>query len=147
MELQALSWALHLWQGVHGGRTTQLSWKTLRTVHPSSSITTSFPPLHCKYEGMFSDTLKLVDSSPASKTYSCTQGFNPISSEEVLTLLDLPQGSQLTFGHEASASCLNCKPTQSYMKSMEFPSVTHFWSFSYSLLFFPLSTSQVFKPP
>lgn len=30
---------------------------------------------------------------------------------------------------------------------MGFPSETHFWSFSYSLLFFPLSSSQVFKTP
>lgn len=73
--------SIKAWQGLQGGGNTQLSWKTLRTVHLNSSITTSFTPLHFKYKGTFSDTLKLVDSSSASKTYACTRGPNPISSQ------------------------------------------------------------------
>lgn len=73
--------SIKAWQCLHGERTTQLSWEALRTVHLNLSITASFTPLHCKYKGMFSDTLKLVDSSPASKTYACAWGPNPISSQ------------------------------------------------------------------
>lgn len=70
--------SIKAWQGLHGRRTTQ---KPLENTDdcPSKLLNhTSFTPLHCKYNGMLSHTLKLVDFSSASKTYACTP--NPISS-------------------------------------------------------------------